>query len=259
MKEPFDIWWEENMNGFGVSDELRKLLANAFAGGMEASSGMKSVAVKKMSYPDMMKYVSESGFTPYHIGDPEVVAIWPLPPSMAKEIIHHPVPATSVHSSPKEKLRSFMGDIKWGDVEEADEVFSPTIAAKQYDPSTDTWKTRTGSTSRVVGAEEWHTIKSYDDMSRDDREREMATIAEMLRKRIDESVLERVSESTGLVGHKLAEHQNEHIIAHREFVEGMSSHKDKIMSDAQRALLAAKKKEMSDRINKLAKKHKARK
>ncbi len=254
------------MTGFGVSDELRKLLANAFAGGMEASSGMKSVSIKKMSYTDLREYIDKEGRDPYHVGEPEIVAIWPLPLSMVKDRIHTSA-SIPPPSSPAEKLRSFMGDVSWGE-----EKMSKTM----YDPTADTWHTRTvgsgshyvgggggsggvGSTARIIGAEEWHTVEEYDDMSREDREREMSRIADLIRKRIDESVLERVSESTGLVGHKLAEHQNEHIIARREFVEAMSSHKDKVMSDAQRALLVAKKKEMSDRINKLAKKHKARK
>ena len=169
MKEPFDIWWDENMTGFGVSDELRKLLANAFAGGMEASSGMKSVAVKKMSYTDLRYYLDKEGRDPYQIGEPEIVAIWPLPPAMAKEIIHRPV-ATSVHSSPTEKLRSFMGDIKWGDLPTA---FSPPkTSAEVYDPSADTWKTRTGSTDRIIGAEVWHTTETYEDMSREERDRD---------------------------------------------------------------------------------------
>jgi len=258
MKEPFDIWWDENMIGFGVSDELRKLLANAFAGGMEASSGMKSVTVKPMSYTALRDHIAEGGFDPYSIGDPEFVAVWPLPPVMVKEHIHRATPATSVHSAPTEKLRSFMGDIKWGDVEEPDGVPFPSSATKLYDPAADTWKTRTGSTARVIGAEEWHTTEAYADMSREEREREMTVIAEMLRKKVDESVIEKIRSSTGRVAYKLAEHQNEHIIAHRNFVEAMSSHKDKILSEKQRVVLAKKKKRLkdkavADRIDELAK------
>jgi hypothetical protein len=256
MKEPFDIWWDENMTGFGVSDELRKLLANAFAGGMEASSGMKSVTVKPMSYTALRNHIAEGGFDPYSIGDPEFVAVWPLPPVMAKEHIHRATPATSVHSSPTEKLRSFMGDVAWGDLPV---TFSPPTTSKtMYEPSTDTWKTRTGSTDRIIGAEEWHTIQAYDDMSREERDREMSRIADLMRKKIDESVIEKIRSSTGRVEHKLAEHQNEHIIAHRNFVEAMSSHKDKILSEKQRVVLAKKKKRLkekavADRIDELAK------
>lgn len=281
MKEPFDIWWDENMTGFGVSDELRKLLSKAFAGGMEASSGMKSVTVKPMSYTALRNHIAEGGFDPYSIGDPEFVAVWPLPPVMVKEHIHRATPATSVHSSPTEKLRSFMGDIKWGDAKEPEPIVPSTTT---YDPSSDTWKTRTGSayyvggggggglgggvlTTSTVGAEKWHTTEMYDDMSREERDREMTRIADLMRKKIDESVLDKVRESVRMttggmatrpVEYKLAEHQNEHIIAHRNFVEAMSSHKDKILSEKQRVVLAKKKKRLkdkavADRIDELAK------
>jgi hypothetical protein len=248
MKEPFDIWWDENMTGFGVSDELRKLLANAFAGGMEASSGMKSVAIKKMSYVNLMRYIHDKDRDPHEIGEPEFVAIWPLPPSMAAN--EPPIPRVP---TPTEKLRSFMGDIKWGDAKETDVVPFPPLATP-YDPASDTWKTRTGSTDRIIGAEVWHTTDTYVGMSREERDREMTRIADLIRKKVDASVLEKIRP----VEYKLAEHQNEHIIAHREFVEAMSSHKDKILSEKQRVVLAKKKKRLkdkavADRIDELAK------
>jgi hypothetical protein len=250
MKEPFDIWWDKNMTGFGVSDELRKLLANAFAGGMEASSGMKSVAIKRMSLPALNRLLMETGHDPSKVGEPKFVAIWPMPPSMVvDEALRHMPP-------PVEKPKSFMGDVAWGDLPV---TFSPPTTSKtMYEPSTDTWKTRTGSTDRIISAKEWHTTEAYDDMSREDRDREMTRIADLIRKKVDESVIEKIRESTGRVAYKLAEHQNEHIIAHRNFVEAMSSHKDKILSEKQRVVLAKKKKRLkdkavADRIDELAK------
>jgi hypothetical protein len=253
MKEPFEIWWDENMMGFGVSDELRKLLANAFAGGMEASSGMKSVAVKKISYVNLMRHIHDKDRDPHEVGEPEFVAIWPLPPSMADEEARKP---RTPSLAPTEKLRSFMGDVAWGDLPV---TFSPPTTSKtMYEPSTDTWKTRTGSTDRFISAEEWHTTEAYDDMSREERDREMTRIADLIRARIDESVLEKIRSSPRPVEYKLAEPQNEHIIAHRNFVEAMSSHKDKILSEKQRVVLAKKKKRLkdkavADRIDELSK------
>lgn len=268
MKEPFEIWWGENMGGFGVSDELKKLLAKAFAGGMEASSGMKSVAIKKMSLPALNRLLAETGHDPSKVGEPKFVAIWPMPPSMAvDEAVRHIPP-------PVEKPKSFMGDIRWGDAKEPE--FLPIVpSTTTYDPSSDTWKTRTGSAYYVGGGDggssatlgKWHTAETYADMSREEREREMAVIADMLKKKIDESVLDKVRGSVGMttggmpirpVEHKLSEHQNEHIIAHRQFVESMSSQKDKILSEKQRVVLAKKKKRlkdkaMADRIDELAK------
>lgn len=257
MKEPFEIWWEENMVGFGVSDELRKLLANAFAGGMEASSGMKSVAVKKMSYHDLVNHIRLNRLDAYAIGDPEIVAIWPLPPSMAKDKI---LPAAiPVDPSLPEKPKSFMGDIHWGDPVR-DEPKSVPLSKTMYDPSSDTWKTRTGSSVRTVGAEVWHTAETYADMSREEREREMAVIADMLKKKIDESVLDKVRGSVGMTtgGMTTGLIPPKHLYDHRDFVKSMVFSKD-ILTTEQRETLAMKKKEMSDRISKLAKKHKVRK
>lgn len=273
MKEPFDIWWEENMGGFGVSDELKKLLAKAFTGGMEASSGMTSVPIRKMSYTELKHHIGKGGFDPHHIGEPEIVAIWPLPPSMAKDRIHPT--GIAYPASPTEKLKSFMGDVAWGD-----EPKSAPLSKTMYDPSSDTWHTRTvGSdshyvgggggflTTSTVGAEAWNKAEMYDDMSREERDREMTRIADLIRAKIDERVLDKVRESvrmttggmpTRRVEYKLDEYQNEHIIAHRDFVESMSYPKN-ILTDEQRKTIAMKKKEMSDRISKLAKKHKARK
>lgn len=171
MKEPFEIWWEENMVGFGVSDELRKLLAKAFTGGMEASSGMKSVPIRKMSLPALERHIAMAGLDTHKVGEPEIIAVWPMPPSMAvgEALLHIPPPV--------EKPKSFMGDIRWGDP--VRDVPSTTT----YDPSSDTWKTRTGSSVRTVGAEVWHTAETYADMSREEREREMAVIADMLKKK----------------------------------------------------------------------------
>ena len=258
MKEPFEIWWEENMGGFGVSDELKKFLAKAFAGGMEASSGMKSVSIKKMSYTDLKNHIGKGGFDPHHIGEPEIVAIWPLPPSMAKDRIHPtgiPFP-----SSPTEKLKSFMGDIHWGDAKEPEVVPFTTSDTRLYDPALDMWKTRTGSSVRTVGSEVWHTAETYADMSREEREREMAVIADMLKKKIDESVLDKVRGSVGMTtgGMTTGLIPPKHLYDHMDFVASMS-HPKKILTEEQRDALAMKKKEMSDRINKLAKKHKVRK
>ena len=256
MKEPFEIWWGENMGGFGVSDELKKLLAKAFAGGMEASSGMKSVSVKKISYINLMRHIKSGDFDPYQVGEPEFVAIWPLPPSMAEdEPARAMLPRRPPEPSPTERLKSFMGDVAWGD-----EPKSVPLSKTMYDPSTDTWHTRTGSTDRIVGAEVWHTAETYADMSREEREREMAVIADMLKKKIDESVLDKVRGSVGMTtgGMITGLIPPKHLYDHMDFVASMS-HPKKILTDEQRKTLAMKKKEMSDHINKLAKKHKARK
>jgi hypothetical protein len=228
---------------------------------------MKSVAVKKISYVNLMRHIKSGRFDPYQVGEPEFVAIWPLPVSMADaEAIKSPL-------RPTEKLRSFMGDIKWGDAKEPE--LAPIVpSTTTYDPSSDTWKTRTGSayyvggggggglgggvlTTSTVGAEKWHTTEMYDDMSREERDREMTRIADLMRKKIDESVLEKVRKLTPSAEHKLSEYQNEHIIAHRDFVESMA-HPKNILTDEQRKALAKKKKRLkdkavADRIGKLAK------
>jgi hypothetical protein len=95
-------------------------------------------------------------------------------------------------------------------------------------------------------------------MSREERDQEMERIADLIRAKVDARVFDKISKSTERVEHKLAEHQNEHIIAHRQFVEAISSKKDKILSDKQRVVLAKKKKKLkdkaiADRIGELAK------
>ena len=273
MKEPFEIWWEENMGGFGVSTELKNLLSKAFTGGMEASSGMKSVPIRKMSLPALERHIAMAGLDTHKVGEPEIIAVWPMPPSMAvDEALRHIPP-------PVEKPKSFMGDIRWGDP-------VPIVpSTTTYDPSSDTWHTRTvgdgshyvggggGSggglgvgfgggvlTTSTVGAEVWNTAETYADMSREEREREMAVIADMLKKKIDESVLEKFGASVGMTtgGMTTGLIPPKHLYDHRDFVTSMS-HPKKILTDEQRKTLAMKKKEMSDHINKLAKKHKARK
>lgn len=80
------------------------------------------------------------------------------------------------------------------------------------------------------------------------------------RKKIDESVLDKVRGSVGMTtgGMTTGLIPPKHLYDHRDFVKSMVFSKD-ILTTEQRETLAMKKKEMSDRISKLAKKHKVRK
>jgi hypothetical protein len=85
MGEQFQAWWDLNMQGFGVSDELEQLLAKAFEGGIEAATGMVKSDLQVIDIMGLGDAMRKTAGGINDVGTPQLVVLWPTPPKVREE------------------------------------------------------------------------------------------------------------------------------------------------------------------------------
>ena len=86
MITPFGIWWDNNMQGYGVSADLRELLAKAFEGGRESVSSVADKDVKIVDITEIGSVIRKEGGMLHDVGKPRYVTMWPTPPSVRRSL-----------------------------------------------------------------------------------------------------------------------------------------------------------------------------
>ena len=115
----FQAWWDLNMQGFGVSDELEKLLAKAFEGGVEAATGMVKSDVQIVDIMGLGDAMRKAGGGINDVGTPQYVVMWPTPPEVRKAYeLGKPIPT----------VRGLMDEMEECDYEDEDDYPVPSKA-----------------------------------------------------------------------------------------------------------------------------------